>query len=96
MYVKSLCQHIGAMLVTLGGVDAIVFTGGVGEHQPPIRAAACEALAFMCIKIDLEKNANSPVDTDIARDDSRARILVIAAQEDWAIATECWKLANNV
>ncbi len=95
MYVKSLCQHIGAMLVTLGGVDAIVFTGGVGEHQPPIRALACEALAFMGVKIDLEKNANSPVDTDIATDDSRARVLVIAAQEDWAIASQCWKIANN-
>lgn len=94
MYVKSLCQHIGAMLVTLGGVDAIIFTGGVGEHQPPIRAAACEALAFMGVKIDLDKNANSPVDVDIATNDSRARVLVIEAQEDWAIAIECWKLAS--
>lgn len=95
MYVKSLCQHIGAMLVTLGGVDAIVFTGGVGEHQPLIRAAACEALAFIGIKIDFDKNANSPMDVDIATDDSSARVLVIAAQEDWAIAIQCWKLANG-
>ncbi|MBW4662994.1 MAG: acetate kinase [Chroococcus sp. CMT-3BRIN-NPC107] len=94
MYVRSLCQHIGAMLVTLGGLDAIAFTGGVGEHQPPIRASACEALEFMGVKIDFAKNANSPVDTDIATDDSRARVLVIQAQEDWAIATECWKLAK--
>ena len=94
MYVKSLCQHIGAMLVTLGGVDAIAFTGGVGEHQPPIRAAACEALAFMGIKIDFDKNADSPIDTDIATNDSRARVLVIEAQEDWAIASQCWKLAK--
>lgn len=96
MYVKSLCQHIGAMLVTLGGVDAIIFTGGVGEHQPPIRAAACEALAFMGIKIDFDKNANSPMDVDIATDDSSARVLVIQAQEDWAIAVQCWKLAKKV
>ncbi len=94
MYVKSLCQHIGAMLVTLGGADAIIFTGGVGEHQPPIRAAACETLAFMGIKIDFDKNANSPMDVDIATDDSSARVLVIQAQEDWAIATQCWKLEN--
>ena len=94
MYVKSLCQHIGAMLVTLGGVDAIAFTGGVGEHQPPIRAAACEALAFMGIKIDSDKNADSPIDTDIATNDSSARVLVIEAQEDWAIASQCWQLAK--
>ncbi|WP_009631370.1 acetate kinase [Synechocystis sp. PCC 7509] len=96
MYVNSLCQHIGAMLVTLGGADAIAFTGGVGEHQPPIRALACEALGFMGIKIDAEKNVNSPVDVDIATNDSVARVLVIEAQEDWAIASQCWKIANNV
>ena len=94
MYVNSLCQHIGAMLVTLGGVDAIAFTGGVGEHQPPVRAAACEALAFMGIKIDSDKNADSPIDTDIATNDSSARVLVIEAQEDWAIASQCWQLAK--
>lgn len=94
MYVRSLCQHIGAMLVTLGGVDAIAFTGGVGEHQPPIRAAACEALAFVGIKIDSDKNADSPIDVDIATNDSSARILVIEAQEDWAIASQCWQLAQ--
>ncbi|MBA2748520.1 MAG: acetate kinase [Tatlockia sp.] len=94
MYVKSLCQHIGAMLVTLGGVDAIAFTGGVGEHQPPLRVAACEALAFMGIKIDYDKNADSPIDTDIATNDSSARVLVIEAQEDWAIASQCWQLAQ--
>jgi acetate kinase len=96
MYVNSLCQHIGAMLVTLGGVDAIAFTGGVGEHQPPIRALACQALEFIGVKIDAEKNVNSPTDTDIATEDSSARVLVIEAQEDWAIASQCWKIANNV
>lgn len=94
MYVKSLCQHVGAMLVTLGGVDAIAFTGGVGEYQPPIRAAACEALVFMGIKIDSDKNVDSPIDTDIATNDSSARVLVIEAQEDWAIASQCWKLVK--
>lgn len=95
MYVKSLCQHIGAMLVTLGGVDAIIFTGGVGEHQPLVRTLACEALGFIGVKIDSGKNADSPVDVDIATDDSTARVLVIEAQEDWAIASQCWKIANN-
>jgi len=96
MYVRSLCQHIGAMLVTLGGLDAIVFTGGVGENQPPIRAAACSALELIGVKLDLEKNAASPIDADIATKDSSARILVIQAQEDWAIASECWKIAESM
>lgn len=94
MYVRSLIQHIGAMLVTLGGLDALIFTGGVGENQPFIRAAACDALAFIGVKLDLEKNADAPIDTDIATAESSARVLVIQAQEDWAIAKECWKIAK--
>lgn len=94
IYVRSLCQHIGAMLVTLGGLDAIIFTGGVGENQPPIRAAACAALELIGVKLDLEKNAASPIDADIATQDSTARILVIQAQEDWAIASECWRITK--
>lgn len=94
MYVRSLCQHIGAMLVTLGGLDILVFTGGVGENQSSIRAAACAALEFIGVQLDKDKNANSPIDTDIATSQSSVRVLVIQAQEDWAIATECWKIAK--
>ena len=95
MYVHSLRKHIGAMLTTLGGLDALVFTGGVGENQPDLRALACEALGFMGLKLDLEKNAQSPPDEDIATPDSSVRVLIVHTQEDWAIATECWKLARN-
>jgi len=95
MYLHSLGKHIGAMLVTLGGLDALVFTGGVGENQANLRALACEALAFLGMKLDLAKNSQSPVDRDIATADSTVRVLVIQAQEDWAIATECWKLINS-
>jgi acetate kinase len=94
MYAHSLRKHIGAMLTTLGGLDALVFTGGVGENQPDLRASACEALGFMGLKLDLEKNAQSPPDEDIATPDSSVRVLIIHTQEDWAIATECWKLAQ--
>ena len=83
------------MLATLGGLDALVFTGGVGENQPPVRAAACEAFEFLGIKLDLEKNAQSPPDRDIATASSPVRVLIVEAQEDWAIATDCWKLAKT-
>lgn len=92
IYVHRLRSHIGAMLATLGGMDALVFTGGVGENQPSVRAAACEAFEFLGVKLDLEKNAHSPPDQDIAAASSAVRVLVVQAQEDWAIATECWKL----
>jgi len=91
MYVHSLRRHVGAMLGVLGGLDCLVFSGGVGENQADIRAAVCQAFGFMGVKIDHEKNAASPADEDIASPDSTVRVLIIAAQEDWAIATECWR-----
>jgi acetate kinase len=94
-YVHSLRSHIGAMIASLGGLDALVFTAGVGEHAAPVRAAACEAFAFLGLKLDLEKNAQSRLDWDIAAADSTVRVLVIHTEEDWEIARECWKLAHG-
>ncbi len=98
MYVHSLCRHIGAMLATLGGLDVLVFTGGIGENSLAVRAAACSSFEFLGLKLDPEKNVQSPVDCDIATPESAVRVLVLQAQEDWAIATECWRLiqTNNI
>lgn len=94
MYVHSLRKHIGAMLASLGGLNALVFTGGVGENSVAVRAAACEAFEFLGLKLDSQKNHASPADTDIATADSAIRIFIIHTEEDWAIAQECWKLAK--
>ncbi len=95
IYVHRLRSGIGAMLTSLGGLDALVFTAGVGEHSAEIRQAACEAFGFIGLKIDLEKNQQQPVDEDIATPDSAVRILVIQTQEDWAIAQQCWQLLHK-
>jgi acetate kinase len=89
IYVHRLRAAIGAMLASLGGLDALVFTAGVGENAALIRAAACEAFAFLGLKLDRQKNARSPVDEDIATPDSAVRVLIIHTQEDWEIAREC-------
>ncbi|BAZ33396.1 acetate kinase [Cylindrospermum sp. NIES-4074] len=95
IYVHRLQAGIGAMLASLGGLDALVFTAGVGEKSPGIRQAACEAFGFLGLKLDLEKNQQQPVDEDIAANDSAVRVLVIKTQEDWAIAQQCWQLLQN-
>ncbi len=95
IYVHRLRSAIGAMLTSLGGLDALVFTAGVGEHSPEIRQAACEAFGFIGLKIDLDKNQQQPVDQDIATPDSAVRVLVIHTQEDWAIAGQCWQLLKH-
>jgi len=93
VYVHRLRSHIGSMLASLGGLEAIVFTGGVGENSAEVRAAACEALAFLGLTLDKNKNYASPVDEDIATEYSAIRVLVVHTEEDWAIAQECWQLA---
>ena len=94
IYIHRLRAGIGAMLASLGGLDALIFTAGVGENSAVVRAAACEAFGFLGLKLDGEKNQHSPVDEDIAAVDSAARVLVIHTQEDWEIARECWKLSQ--
>jgi len=92
IYVHRLQVGIGGMIASLGGADALVFTGGVGENSPEVRSAACSQLGFLRLKLDVHKNQNLIADQDIATADSGVRVLVIRAQEDWAIARECWKL----
>ena len=94
IYIHRLRAGIGAMLASLGGLDALIFTAGVGENSAVVRAAACEAFGFLGLKLDGEKNQPSPVDEDIAAVDSAARVLVIHTQEDWEIARECWNFSH--
>lgn len=91
LYLHRLKACIGSMVMSLGGLDAMVFTAGIGEHDASIRAATCESMSFLGITLDHNKNQNNPVDQDIATLDSTARILVIHTQEDWAIAQNCWR-----
>ena len=96
MYVHRLRSGIGAMIAVLGGVDALVFTAGVGENSPEVRAAVCDNFAFLGLKLDQEKNA-SPLknDKDISASDAAVRVLVIRAEEDWMIARQCWNLVRQ-
>ena len=94
IYIHRLRAAIGTMAAVLGGMDVLVFTAGVGENSPEVRAAACSTLEFLGLKLDRELNARPFIDCDIAAADSWVRVLVIRAEEDWAIAAECWKLLH--
>ena len=95
IFVHRLQAGVGSMLAALNGVDAIVFTGGIGENSPDVRANTCDHFSFLKLALDASKNSAQPVDTDIASPESAVRILVIRAQEDWAVARECWKLFSR-
>jgi acetate kinase len=95
IFVHRLRSGIGSMIAALNGIDALVFTAGIGENSAEVRAGACANLGFVGLAIDPEKNSRSPLEQDISTAGSAVRVLVLAAQEDWAIACECWKLAGN-
>lgn len=94
IYAHRLVRVIGGMLAVLGGVDAIVCTGGIGENCAPLRADVCERFGFLGLKLDPAKNARPDLDQNIATRDSLVQVLVIRADEDWEIACECQRLAN--
>ncbi|MFI0482382.1 acetate/propionate family kinase [Actinomadura sp. 9N215] len=76
-----------AMTASLGGLDALVFTGGVGEHDPSVRMRLTEDLAYLGTSIDPDRNATADGDTDMTSADASVRTLVVTAREDLEIAT---------
>lgn len=90
---KYICSYIGI----LGGVDAIVFTAGCGEHTPELREAVTQNLEFMGIKIDNDKNYHAPrgEEWEISAKDSKVRTFVIPTNEELVIAQETENLVKN-
>ena len=92
MVVYRLKKYIGSYAVALGRVDAIIFTGGIGEHSELIRKKVCDGLDILGINLDLEKNRNIESDIlDISTDDSKSKVLVIATNEELEIALQTQK-----
>ena len=87
-------RFVGAYAAVMGGLDCIVFTAGIGENTPEVRAGVCEGLEFLGVKIDLEKNEgkNDGNIRDISAEGSRVKILVIPTNEELVIARETAEL----
>jgi acetate kinase len=88
VYVHRLRAGIGAMTAALGGLDAVVFTGGVGENSAPIRERAAEGLEYLGVAVDREMNAMVAPDADVSASSASVRTLVVAAREDLEIARQ--------
>jgi acetate kinase len=92
IFIHRLCACIGSMAASLSGLDVLVFTAGIGENSDDVRRAACERLEFLGIGLDQTQNSSTKSDADISLRNSAVRVLVIRAQEDWAIARECARI----
>jgi acetate kinase len=88
LYLHRLCAEIASMTAALGGIDGLVFTGGVGENSAEIRARAIEALAFLGLSVDPRLNTTAAGDRIISPDGIEAPALVVLAREDIQMARE--------
>ena len=88
VYVQEVRRHMGGMIVALGGVDAIVFTGGIGENGAEVRAAICEGLEELGIEIDLAANAAAKDESTFHGDNSRTALWVIPTNEELIVARQ--------
>lgn len=86
LFEDRVLSAIGSLSALLGGVDAIAFTGGIGENRAPLRSAVCRRLSWLGVQIDSERNEHGPPDLDIAAKESAVRVLAIRAREDLLIA----------
>ena len=89
-------RFIGSYAAILNGLDAIVFTAGIGENSDVIRRLVCKDLDYLGIKLDLEKNnVRAKKIEEINTDDSKVKVLVIPTNEELEIALEAMELINN-
>jgi acetate kinase len=90
VYCHRLRAYAAAMTASLGGIDALVFTGGVGERSPHVRAAAIEGLGFLGLELDSEQNqlAIGDGDLDLSPPSAACRTMVVVSREDVEIATQ--------
>jgi acetate kinase len=88
VYVHRLRGGIATMAAALGGLDALVFTGGVGEHSPEVRSQTAAGLAFLGVSLDDARNREAHADGQIGAVGAAARTLVLTAREDLEIALQ--------
>ncbi len=87
LYVRRIVREIGALTASLGGLDMLVFTAGIGEHNAAIRERVCRDLGFLGVSLDAARNANH--DPLISAADSRVTVAVEPTNEEWVAAVHC-------
>ncbi len=96
MYCHQLTKLVGGYIAAMGGTDAIVFTGGIGENTPKYRSFVCEKLAFLGVKIDEAKNAIRGEEMEISTPDSTVKVFVIPTNEELVIARDTLEIVEKL
>ena len=93
-FVHRVVSYVGGYIAVMNGVDAIVFTAGVGENDKNVRSAVCEHFGYLGVAIDPEKNSIRGEETVISTDDSKVKVLVVPTNEELMIARDTERLAK--
>ena len=94
-YAYSIKKYIGAYAAAMGGLDAIVFGGGIGRHSPTIRALALSGLEFLGVRLDGEKNRHAVTGSDISMEDAPVRVIVLDTNEELVVARKAKELLET-
>ena len=95
MFSYRVRQYIGKYAAVLGGLDALIFTAGIGENAPSIRATICENLGFLGVHLDEKKNQSAEVEKAIHQEDTPVKLLVIPTNEELMIARDTLDLIKG-
>ena len=96
MYTYRIKKYIGSYAAALNGVDAIVFTGGVGENDTNVRRMVCTNMEYLGVKLDEEKNKiRSAEIRQINTEDSRVKVLIVPTNEELEIVKQCFELLSE-
>ena len=97
MYHYRIRKYIGAYVAAMGGVDMIVFAGGIGENSPESREAACEGLDYMDVRVDHEKNQGiRSKECVISPDNASVKVMVVPTNEELVIAEDTMKIISEM
>jgi acetate kinase len=88
-------KYVGSYIAALGGCDALVFTGGIGENSPMVRNAVCSNMEFLGIKLDEERNLNVKGECEVSSDDSKVKVLRIPTNEELVIALDTEQIVKE-
>jgi acetate kinase len=94
-FVYNILKAIGSYVAVLGGIDALIFTAGIGENNSLIRQKLCEKLSYLGIELDTNANAKRPAPLEITTPQSKVKVLVIPAAEELMIAEETYDLLKE-
>jgi acetate kinase len=95
VFVYQVKKTLGAYAAVMGGLEAIAFTGGIGENSAPLRSACCAGLEFLGVKLDAERNNSGSGDRLLSAGDSRVSVFALGANEELVVARRAWKLLKG-